>query len=216
MIGRTFGIGMIGSDTFFSCINTNSTQISIARTTVTACHRSQRCWFQRCWFQFRKTTKCFECDKVYINVNYRRQTSINPENQRTNTEIVAILIWFLGTCALPFLFRWASTTCALWRTCMFNTGTNRKAMHSELVAAHVISRDFAAPWLYLCCTCVTVYKMYWPSETKMAAHRFLSDFGVSSLIFRIDWRQSIRILYAFVLLTFCAIHLEKFTCISHE
>ena len=164
MIGRSLGIGMIGSD--ISCINTNSTQISIARTTVTACHRSQRCWFQ-----FRKTTKCFERDKVYINVNYRRQTSINPENQRTNTEIVAILIWFLGTCALPFLFRWASTTCALWH--MFNTGTNRKAVHSELVAAHVISRDFAAPWLYLCWTCVTVYKLYWPSEIKMAAHRFL-------------------------------------------
>ena len=70
-IGRSLGIGMIGSD--ISCINTNSTQISIARTTVTACHRSQRCWFQ-----FRKTTKCFERDKVYINVNYRRQTSINP------------------------------------------------------------------------------------------------------------------------------------------
>ena len=97
MIGRSIGIGMIGSD--ISCINTNSTQISIARTTVTACHRSQQCWFQ-----FRKTTKCFERDKVYINVNYRRQTSINPENQRTNTEIVAILIWFLGTCALPFCF----------------------------------------------------------------------------------------------------------------
>ena len=89
---------------------------------------------------------------IYTNINYRRQTSINPENQRTNTEIVAILIWFLGTCALPFLFRWASTTCALWR--MFNTGTNRKAVHSELIA-HVISRDFAAPWLYLCWTCVT-------------------------------------------------------------
>ena len=142
MIGRSLGIGSV-----ISCINTNSTQISIARTTVTACHRSQRCWFQ-----FRKTTKCFERDKVYTNVNYRRQTSINPENQRTNTEIVAILIWFLGTCALPFLFRWASTTCALWH--MFNTGTNRKAVHSELVA-HVISQDFAAPWLYLCWTCVT-------------------------------------------------------------
>ena len=70
MIGRSIGIGMIGSD--ISCINTNSTQISIARTTVTVCHQSQRCWFQ-----FRKTTKCFERDKVYINVNYRRQTSIN-------------------------------------------------------------------------------------------------------------------------------------------
>ena len=97
MIGRSIGIGMIGSD--ISCINTNSTQISIARTTVTACHRSQRCLFQ-----FKKTTKCFERDKVYINVNYRRQTSINPENQRTNTEIVAILIWFWGTCAKPFCF----------------------------------------------------------------------------------------------------------------
>ena len=76
---------MIGSD--ISCINTNSTQISIARTKVTACHRSQRCWFQ-----FRKTTKCFERDKVYKR---KLQTSnVNPENQRTNsnTEIVAILI----------------------------------------------------------------------------------------------------------------------------
>ena len=82
MIGRSLGIGSV-----ISCINTNSTQISIARTTVTACHRSQQCWFQ-----FRKATKCFERDKVYTNVNYRRQTSINPENQRTNTEIVAILI----------------------------------------------------------------------------------------------------------------------------
>ena len=104
MIGRSLGIGMIGSD--ISCINTNSAQISIqvARTTVmtvTACHRSQRCWFQ---FRKSKTTKCFERDKVYINVNYRHQTSINPENQRTNTEIVAILIRFLGTCALPFCF----------------------------------------------------------------------------------------------------------------
>ena len=162
MIGRSIGIEMIGSD--ISCINTNSTQISIAGTTVTACHRSQ--W---CWFQFRKTTKCFESDKVYIHVNYRRQMSINPENQITNTEIGAILIWFLGTRALPFLFRWASTTCALWR--IFTTGPNRKAVHSELDAAHVISWDFAAPWLYLCWTCVTVYKLYWPSETKMAAHR---------------------------------------------
>ena len=59
MIGRSLGIGIIGS--VISCINTNSTQISIARTTVTACHRSQRCWFQ-----FRKTTKCFERDKVYL------------------------------------------------------------------------------------------------------------------------------------------------------
>ena len=40
MIGRSLGIGMVGSD--ISCIITNSTQISIARTTVTACHRSQR------------------------------------------------------------------------------------------------------------------------------------------------------------------------------
>ena len=142
MIGRSLGIGMIGSD--ISCINTNSTQISIARTTVMACHRSQRCWFQ-----FRKTTKCFERDKVYIHVNYKRQTSIKPENQRTNTEIVAILIWFLGTCALPFCFAGPV-----------------QLVHSELVAAHVISRDFAAPWLYLCWTCVTVYKLYWPSETK--------------------------------------------------
>ena len=136
-----------------------STQISIARTTVTACHRSQRYWFQ-----FRKTTKCFEHDKVYVNVNYRHQTSINPENQRTNTEIIAILIWFLGICALPFLFRWASTTCALWR--MFNSGTNRTAVHSELVAAHVMSRDFAVPWLYLCWTCVTVYNCIGPAKQK--------------------------------------------------
>ena len=158
---------------------------------------------------------------IYTNVNYRRQTSINPENQRTNTEIVAIWIWFLGTCALPFLFRRASTTCALWR--MFNTGTNRKAVHSELVA-HVISRDFAAPWLYLCWTCVTCsVQAVLAQRNKMAAHRFLRirwvslrDFCVSSLIFRIDWRQSIRILYAFVLLTFCAVYLEKFTCICHE
>ena len=67
MNGRSLGIGMIGSD--ISCININSMQISIARTTVTACHRSQRSWFQ-----LRKTTKCFERDKVYINVNYRRQS----------------------------------------------------------------------------------------------------------------------------------------------
>ena len=53
---------MIGS--VISHINTNPTQIYIARTTVTvilACHRSQQCWFQ-----FRKTTKVFERDKVYI------------------------------------------------------------------------------------------------------------------------------------------------------
>ena len=159
----------------------------------------------------------------YINVNYWRQTSINPENQRTNTEIVAILIWFLGTCALPFLFRWASTTCALWR--MFNTGTNRKAVRAQRTCRR--SRDIAV----LCCALALPVlnmrhsdKLYWPSETKMAAHRFLRirwvsyryNFGVSSLVFRIDWRQSIRILYAFVLLTFCAIHLEKFTGISHK
>ena len=158
---------------------------------------------------------------IYTNVNYRRQTSINPENQRTNTEIVAILIWFLGTCALPFLFRWASTTCALW--CMFNTGTNRKAVHSELVA-HVISRDFAAPWLYLCWTCITcsVQAVLAQRNKNGSAQVPKNQMSIatisvfSSLIFRIDWRQSIRILYAFVLLTFSDIYLEKFTCICHE
>ena len=48
-----------------SRVNTNSTQISIARTTATvilACHRSQQCWFQ-----FRKTTKFFERDKINQN-----------------------------------------------------------------------------------------------------------------------------------------------------
>ena len=57
MICRSLGIGMIGIGSVISRINTNSTQISIARTTATvilACHRSQQCWFQ-----FRKTTKFF-------------------------------------------------------------------------------------------------------------------------------------------------------------
>ena len=30
-----------------------------------------------------------------------------------NTEFVAILIRFLGTCALPFCLRWANTACVL-------------------------------------------------------------------------------------------------------
>ena len=65
MICRSLGIGMIGIGSVISRINTNSTQISIARTTATvilACHRSQQCWFQ-----FRKTTKFFEHDKVNQN-----------------------------------------------------------------------------------------------------------------------------------------------------
>ena len=49
MICQSLGIGMIGIGSVISRINTNSTQISIARTTATvilACHRSQQCWFQ--------------------------------------------------------------------------------------------------------------------------------------------------------------------------
>ena len=166
MIGRSIGIGMIESD--ISCINTNSTQISIARTTVTACHRSQRCWFQ-----FRKTTKCFERDKVY-NVNYRRQTSINPENQRTNTEIVAILIWFLGlgTCALTFCFAGPVqlVRCDVCSTRVLTV----KLCTANLSPLYVISRDFAAPWLYLCWTCVTTsVQAVLAKRNKMAAHRFL-------------------------------------------
>ena len=60
MICRSLGIGSV-----ISRINTNSTQISIARTTATvilACHRSQQCWFQ-----FRKTSKFFERDKINQN-----------------------------------------------------------------------------------------------------------------------------------------------------
>ena len=72
MIGQSLGIRMIGSD--ISRINTNSTLISIAGTTVTACHRSQQCWFQ-----FRKTTKCFERDKVYIL--YKRKLLTSNVNQ---------------------------------------------------------------------------------------------------------------------------------------
>ena len=164
MIGRSIGIGMIGSD--ISCINTNSTQISIARTTVTACHRSQQCWFQ-----FRKTTKCFERDKVYINVNYRRQTSINPANQRTNTEIVAILIWFLGTCALPFCF---AGPVQLVRCDVCST----RVLTVKLCTANLSPLTWYRGILLrlgftLCWTCVTVYKLYWPSWNKMAAHRFL-------------------------------------------
>ena len=30
-----------------------------------------------------------------------------------------------------------------YNLCLFNTGTNRKATHSELLAAHEISRDFS-------------------------------------------------------------------------
>ena len=64
-ICRSLGIGMIGIGSVISRINTNSTQISIARTTATvilACHRSQQCWFQ-----FRKTTKFLERDKINQN-----------------------------------------------------------------------------------------------------------------------------------------------------
>ena len=61
-----------------SCINTNSTQISIARTTVTACHRSQRCWFQ-----FRKTTKCFE--HVWQSI-YKRKLQTSNVNQSWKSE----------------------------------------------------------------------------------------------------------------------------------
>ena len=62
MICRSLGIGSV-----ISRINTNSTQISIARsrttaTIILACHRSQQCWFQ-----FRKTTKFFEHDKINQN-----------------------------------------------------------------------------------------------------------------------------------------------------
>ena len=51
MISRSLGIGMIGVGSVISRINTNSTQISIARTTATvilACHRSQQCWNRTC------------------------------------------------------------------------------------------------------------------------------------------------------------------------
>ena len=77
MIGQSLGIRMIGSD--ISRINTNSTLISIAGTTVTACHRSQQCWFQ-----FRKTTKCFERDKVYIL--YKRKLLTSNVNQSWKSE----------------------------------------------------------------------------------------------------------------------------------
>ena len=64
---RKIGTAMIcrSLGSVISRINTNSTQISIARTTATvilACHQSQQCWFQ-----FRKTTKFFERDKINQN-----------------------------------------------------------------------------------------------------------------------------------------------------
>ena len=89
----------------------------------------------------------------------------------------------------------------------------------KLCTANLSLAWYRGTLLRLGFTCVehascAVYKLYWPSETKMAAHRFLRIRWVSlrfwcSLIFRIDWRQSIRIFYAFVLLTFSAIYLEK-------
>ena len=169
MIGRSLGIGMIGSD--ISCINTNSTQISIARTTVLR-HAICVLVAQRCWFQFRKPYKVYQNREQSYSINVILadvKCAINfVRSHELLPNILAILIWFLGTCALPFSFAGPCSTTSCAVTYVRDRGTNRKAvhMHSELVAAHVISRDFAAPWLYLCWTCVTVYKLYWPSETK--------------------------------------------------
>ena len=61
-----------------------------------------------CALFMRKISKFLQIIAQKVNNNCIQNsdwlTSINPENQRTNTEIVAILIWFLGTYALPFCF----------------------------------------------------------------------------------------------------------------
>ena len=99
---------------------------------------------------------------LFLNSNYLKILSeiVN------NTELAATLIRFPGTGALTFCFAGPVQYMYVHRgTCSTCMG-NRKAEHSELLAAHEISRDFAAPWLYLCWTCVTVHKLYRPSEDK--------------------------------------------------
>ena len=84
----------------------------------------------------------------------------------------------------------------------------------ELVA-HVISRDFAAPWLnplVLNILSRAVYKLYWPS-----CHKFSLYVQTARLSMRLSFIFYVQDKHIQVyVLTFCAIYLEKFSCICHE
>ena len=106
---------------------------------------------------------------------------------------------------------------------MFNTGTNRKAVHSELVAAHVISRDFAAPWLLPVLNMRHSVQAVLAQRNKIGSAQVpknqmsIATISVVVLWFSglIDVNQAEFCMHLFCL-TFCAIYLEKFTCFSHE
>ena len=59
---------------------------------------------------------------------------VNQSWKSENTEIVAIIIWFLGTCALPFLFRWANTASTLHVTHVQHRYLKAKAQQSPAIS----------------------------------------------------------------------------------
>ena len=65
-----------------------------------------------------------------------------------NIEFVAILIQFVGTCALPFCLRWVNTACALRH--MLNTG-KAKAQRSPAISRE--RREVRCARIYGYCPC---------------------------------------------------------------
>ena len=82
-----------------------------------------------------------------------------------------IIIRFSEAFTLPFCFRWASTTCACsTRVLTIKPAQRASRQFSLLTRYHGTSRCALA---YLHRTCITVRKLYCPSETKMAAYPLL-------------------------------------------
>ena len=77
---------------------------------------------------------------------------------------------------------------------MFNTGTNRIATHSELLAAHEISRDFSLR-LGLsvlnmhhsaCTSCIGPAKTKWQRTSSLESDEYRYEFGVINSDFTSD------------------------------
>ena len=111
-----------------------------------------------------------------------------------NVKFVAILIRFLGTCALLFCLRWANTACALWHGCSTQVKPRRSeiprylvsgekyAVHGFTVSAHVEHASQRT-------SCTGPAKTTWQRTRSSESDEYHYEFGVIKFYFTSDiWK----------------------------
>ena len=129
---------------------------------------------------------------------------VNQSWKSENTKIVVILLWFLGTCALSFCFAGliqlvhcdaCSTQVKPRRSKVprYHVSGDKFAVHSFTVSNRVEHTSQRT-------SCSGPAKQNGSAQVPKNQIEYRYDFGISSLIFRIDWRlTSVIYVYIYIL-----------------